>query len=565
MVGPVRWGTLQGRRVAAPLPLHVRLRGSPLPGMGFGVDSGCSAARSCGSGRPDPTTSPSIELDVEMETELDLRTGLVIGGAVAHTDETFAVHDPGQPSTVVGRAASATTDDSIRAVDAAHKAFGPWSATSGQERARQLTDALSALDADNDERVRLLVRENGKVRSEAAIEMQVFAQRFRLAAGLADLTDAVSSLPPTQTDESLDVASGDVNLPPVRSDVRRLPVGVVTIIVPFNWPLAILAASLPYALVTGNTAIVKPPPTAPLALVRTLEHLARQLPDGVVNVVTGSNEAVSPLIKDRRVGKVVFTGSTSAGRTIMRLAADNLARVTLELGGNDPALVLDDATLDESELRRLVTGSFLTTGQVCMGIKRIYVHRSRFDDLVDGMAQLLDDYRVGHGLADGTTMGPLNSARQRDHVNDLVSDAQQRGAQVQTLGQLHVNHEQADGHYLRPTLVLDPPEDTGIVQQEQFGPALPIVPFDDLDDVVDRTNSSWAGLCASVWSSDDDRAELVARRLRVGTVWINDANAVAEDDRAPFGGFRQSGIGRELGSEGLFETTELQTITFPAR
>jgi acyl-CoA reductase-like NAD-dependent aldehyde dehydrogenase len=207
----------------------------------------------------------------------------------------------------------------------------------------------------------MLMRENGKVLAEARIELEVFLARCRLAADLADRLGEVTTFDP----------------PLFRSRVERIPLGVVTIIVPYNWPLAILAASLPYALVAGDTVIVKPPPTTPLSVVRTLQHLSSALPAGVLNVVTGSNEEVAPLITDERVRKLVFTGSTAAGRTMMKMTAENMTRVTLELGGNDAAILLEDAQIDDEAIRRLVVASYLTSGQVCMGLKRLYVDRSR--------------------------------------------------------------------------------------------------------------------------------------------------------------------------------------------
>jgi acyl-CoA reductase-like NAD-dependent aldehyde dehydrogenase len=343
-----------------------------------------------------------------------------------------------------------------------------------------------------------------------------------------------------------------------------MPLGVVTIIVPYNWPLAILAASLPYALVAGNTVVVKPPPTTPLSVVKTLELLARGLPAGVLNVVTGSNEAVAPVISDPRVSRIVFTGSTQAGRTIMKAAAENMTRVTLELGGNDAGIVLEDAQLDDAAIERLVVASHLTTGQVCMGLKRLYVHRSRYDEVIDRMSEVLSAYIVGHGLDPEVTMGPLNSARQRDFVAELKAEAAAAGHEVREFGTLHDQAERSGGHFLLPSLVLDPSPDLRIVREEQFGPALPVLPFDDENAAIAAVNDDWSGLCSSVWSADPQRADDVARRLRTGTTWINNHNAVAEDDRAPFGGFRLSGIGRELGADGLLEFVEPHTITWHA-
>lgn len=487
-------------------------------------------------------------MSAHIEAGAEERVGLFIDGSAVETAETFEVIDPAAPREIVGRAACASREESCAAVASAHAAWLSWRELEPEARATALSDALSALGEDRDRRAEVLVRENGKVLSEARIELDVFEGRCRLAAGLASELREARRLP----------------APPFESEVETLPLGVVTIVVPYNWPLAILAASLPYALVAGNTVIVKPPPTTPLSMVRTVQHVAQQLPPGVLNVVTGSNDAVAPLITDPRVGKLVFTGSTGAGRTMMKLAAESMTRVTLELGGNDPAIVLDDAELDDAAIERLVVGGFLTTGQVCMGIKRLYVHRSRYEELVTRMSDALDRFHLGHGLAPDTTMGPLNNARQRDFVAELCDEARAAGDEVRELGVLDEESSAAGGFFLRPALVLDPAPGRRIVTEEQFGPALPILPFEDVGGLIDRLNEEWAGLCSSVWTADRDRATALARRLRTGTTWVNNHNAVAQDDRAPFGGFRQSGLGRELGVEGLLDFTEAHTITYPA-
>ena len=392
------------------------------------------------------------------------------------------------------------------------------------------------------------MRENGKVLSEAQVELQVFVNRCRLAAELAGELKSVRRLSPTQSTPKPTLSGRGAKEEqvqgeyPFRSEVTTMPLGVVTIIIPYNWPLAILAASLPHALVAGNTVVVKPPPATPLSVVRTLRTVAQALPPGVLNVVTGTNEAVAPLISDSRIRRIVFTGSTNAGKSIMVTAAQNVTRVTLELGGNDPALILEDALLDDDALGRLVISSFLTSGQVCVGIKRIYVHRSRYDEVVEGMGKQIAGYRAGHGLKPATTMGPLNTARQRDFVKELKEEAAAAGHEVREFGEIDAESIAAEGYFLRPALVLDPAPGLRIVTQEQFGPAQPILAYDNLL----------------------DRAASVAARLRTGTTWINNANAVAEDDRAPFGGFRESGIGRELGMEGLLEFVEYHTVTYPA-
>jgi acyl-CoA reductase-like NAD-dependent aldehyde dehydrogenase len=488
---------------------------------------------------------------------------LLIGGEPVVTGEWLDVMDPAAPKRLVGRVALASEALSRRAVDAAAKAAEGWGATEPRRRAEILLAALDALEAERSQNAALLVSENGKVRGEAEADIAVFAGRFRLAAGLVNELSEPRRLPRTAGAHGA-TSPLPAGAPPFRSEITHLPLGVVTIIVPFNWPLAILSASLPFALVAGNAVIVKPPPSAPLALTRVLTALASKLPPGVLSVVSGANSAVAPLITDPRIGRLVFTGSTTAGKAMMRMAAENLTRVTLELGGNDPALVLEDADLDRPTLERLARATFLTTGQVCMAVKRIYVHRSRYDELISGLSDYLAAQRIGPGSSPTTTMGPLNSARQRDFVRDLCGEARAAGHEVRELGSIDEEALAAGGFFLRPALVLDPAPGLRIVSEEQFGPAVPILPYTNVDAVIGQVNSEWAGLGSSVWSRDFEHAARVAARLRAGTTWINNASAMAIDDRAPFGGFRQSGMGRELGSEGLREFTEPHTVTFPA-
>jgi acyl-CoA reductase-like NAD-dependent aldehyde dehydrogenase len=477
----------------------------------------------------------------------EVRTGLYIAGEPRQTDDVFPVVEPADPERVVGYAAAATTEDAQAAVRAAHDAFPAWEEIGPRRRAELIVAALDGLEEDNDARVELLSRENGKVRMECEIEMQAMAGRFRLAADLADEATTVRTL----------------EGPPARTTVARLPLGVVSIIVPFNWPLAIMAAALPYALVAGNTAVVKAPPTTPLAFVRTVERIAAALPPGVLNVVSGHDEVLGPvLIQDPLVKKVNFTGSVRAGKAIMRMAADNLTRVTLELGGNDPALVLADAELDGDVIHRLAVGAFLTTGQVCMAMKRLYVHRSHYDDIVEGLTRELEATRLGPGLDPQATMGPLNTGRQRDFVAGLVEEARGQGAEVREAGTALEGAELGRGHFLQPALVLDPPSDAGIVTEEQFGPALPIIPFDDEQEAIRQANDTWAGLCSSVWSADPEHAAAVAARLRSGTTFVNAHNAPWLDNRAPFGGFNQSGYGREMGPEGIWAFMDTHSTSF---
>jgi acyl-CoA reductase-like NAD-dependent aldehyde dehydrogenase len=479
-------------------------------------------------------------------TDTELRTPLLIRGEERPAADSFPVYDPAHHGSVVGYAAAATADDAADAVTAAQEAWPAWAALSAAERTSIVLKALDGLDADADERAEILSRENGKVRFEAAIDLMVFVGRFHQAAEFS---------PELDRDEHI---AG----PPFTTTISKLSAGVVTIIYPFNWPLAILAASLPHALMAGNTVIVKPPPTTPLSSVLTLRHLVRALPPGVLNVVTGADEVVGPVVVgDPRIRHVCFTGSVGGGKRIMTMAAPNLTNVTLELGGNDPAVILDDADLDQAAFGRLSGATYMTTGQVCMAVKRLYVPRRRYDEVIDGLRATLEPTRVGPGLAEGTTMGPLNTQRQRDFVAELTEEARAAGAGVLTFGEY--SGSGGDGNYLLPSLVLDPARELRIVTEEQFGPALPVIPYDDEAEAVALANDTWSGLCSSVWSADTEHAMKVARQLRTGVTFFNNHNATAVDERAPFGGFNQSGIGRELGREGLLEFTETHVMAVP--
>ena len=475
-----------------------------------------------------------------------VRTGLYIGGDERQTSETLAVADPGKPGVVVGHAASASTEDVADAVAAAKGAFPAWSALSATERAAQMAEAIAGIADDRDADAAILSQENGKVRFEAWIDALVFEIRWNLALMIADEVDTGKTLP---------VAPGI----PVETAVSYQPLGVVTVIVPFNWPIAILGAALPHALLAGNTAIVKPPPSAPLATTRVVQRIAEKLPPGVLNVVTGKDENMAGLIQNTDVAKVCFTGSVNGGKRIMQMASSTLTRVTLELGGNDAAVFLEDAILDDVHLDRLYAAIFDTTGQICMNAKRVYVHHSRLDEVVAGLSARLEKAVIGYGLDEGTTMGPLNSSAQKAFVQDIIQEAKDAGADVREFGELP-GGDLAGGNFLRPAIVVNPDSTLRVVTQEQFGPVIPIIGFATEDEAIALANDTWGGLCGSVWTADPAAANRVGSQLVCGYVWVNDHGATRLDLRAPFGGMKQSGMGREQGIEGIRSFQDTRSI-----
>jgi len=487
-------------------------------------------------------------------TDSPARTGLWIDGAErpAEGARTYDLYNPARPDELVGHAAAASAGDVDAAVRAAHAAWPGWAATSYQDRAAMLmkiVDALVEDPADVDARSRLFCREHGKILKETLLEMTRLGDRFRLSASYADRL----------------AADEDIAGPPFDTIVTRQSRGVAALIVPWNWPLSILGAKLPQALMAGNTVVVKPSHSSALAPAMTLFKIASMLPPGVVNIVTGSaGEIGDALVGHPLVRFVNFTGSVEVGKHVMQVAARNLTPVTLELGGNDAAIVCRDAELDAGAFMRMYMGAFMSSGQICMALKRLYVHRSRYDEVVEGLTAAADRAVVGDGLLDDTTMGPLNNAKQLRIVQGMIAQARAAGAEVRECGTVPDPALYEAGYFQRPALVYDPDPGLDIVREEQFGPALPILPFDTEDEAVTRANDSRFGLCSSVWTTDRDRAVALARRLEAGYTYLNGHGPAAQDSRGPFGGFKDSGIGRNLGYEGVLQFQGYHSISGPS-
>jgi len=467
------------------------------------------------------------------------RHGLVIDGeVVAGEGGRYPVTNPVRPGEVVFEAPSASADQLQRAVAAARRAFSAWASIDRDERAAVVEQAAKAGEAavGAEGLDRLLTREHGKVLWEAMFDAGTLGA---MAGGFAAVV--AEALAPR-------VQGGGAR----RTEVHHVPHGVVGAILPFNWPVAVMGNKVIPALLAGNTVVVKAPPTCPGAVLATAAAMAGVLPPGVLNVLNGPEASLGrDLVAHRDVDMVSFTGGVATGAAVMAAAAERTKPVVLELGGNDPAILAPDVTIDEDLAGRLADAAFVTSGQVCMAIKRLYVHEDRFDALVDALVDRLSSTVVGDGLADGVTMGPVHLASAQRRVEEMVEEAEARGARVHRLGTVRPEDADAGGYLVRPALVEAPPPDTRIVREEQFAPALPVLPYRSLDEAVAAANDTDFGLCASIWSHDESLTADVAARLEAGTVFVNTHGMAAMDPAAPMGGWKRSGVGLELGPEGM--------------
>ena len=471
--------------------------------------------------------------------------GNLIAGHRVDSPEPFVVVDPAEADRVVGRAYAADAGLVDRAVEAAAAASAGWAALPLAERVAALSVAAAkAQEAINGgEWARLLVAEQGKILLEAGFEVGRVGALVEVFATLAERALA---------DEVVTDDQG-------RREVSYRPFGVVAAVTPWNWPVSLTMGKVVPALVAGNTIVVKPAPTTPLTITSILAAMSSELPAGTLNVVQGGGDVGAALVAHPMVRKVAFTGSTANGRRVYASAADGVRSLTLELGGNDPAVVLDDADLSPATLDRMLQAMFVPTGQVCWAIKRVYVDRRRHDELVDALVARLGSYVVGPGLDPRSYLGPLHIAPQRDKVRDLLAGSRASGAEVHEAGELLGDPDR--GYFLRPSLVTGLAPDAPLVVEEQFGPAVPVLAFDDIEQAVGLANDSEFGLCASVWSADVERGFDVARRLEAGQVFVNAHAGPALDYGTAIGGIKQSGVGREMGIQGLREYCEVRSVS----
>ena len=448
------------------------------------------------------------------------------------------------PSTLesVGEVPASTTKDVASVVEAAARAFPAFSQTPFAERAAILKRAARSLRDAADEIAAILTREQGKPFKEARIEVERCADTFDLY-GASDVCAESSSR----------------ELPGKTARVVRRPLGVCAAIVPWNFPLTLMANKLVPALATGNTVVVKPAPTTPLAASRCIELLcAAGLPRGVVGVVIGGVDVGVALIEHPLVRKVSFTGSTVTGKSIMASASKGLKRLTLELGGNDAMIVCEDADL-VGAARAAAVGRFFNAGQACIATKRIYVQRSKYDEFVSRVAERATNLPIGDGFDPKVRMGPLHSKAQRESVEDFVRDALSRGAKVAAGGG---RPSQGPGYFFEPTVLVGVPDDARLIHEECFGPVLPVIPFDTIEEAFALANGTVFGLGSSIWTGDSALQERAVRELDAGYTWINDI--ATDHDTLPFGGVKESGFGKERGVEVLNEYTEAKSVVVGA-
>jgi phenylacetaldehyde dehydrogenase len=496
-------------------------------------------------------TVTMIEPSSEIQSFLSQKHKLLIGGkrVDAINSETFEVQNPANNS-VIAYAPKGGKEDINRAVHAARDAFenGPWGKFTASERGKLLWKLADLIETLTEEFAQLETLDNGKpLTISRAADIPLTVDHFRYYAGLATKIHG----------ETLDISVPYAPGASFFDFTLREPIGVVGQIIPWNFPLLMAAWKLGVALAAGNCVVLKPAEQTPLTALRLADLFAEAgFPGGVVNIVTGFSEAGAALSSHNGVDKVAFTGSTEVGHEIVKASAGNLKRVSLELGGKSPSIVFPDANLDVAATG--VAGAiFFNHGQCCCAGSRLLVHKNVYDELIGRVSEQANKIKLGPGMHPETEMGPLVSTEQKNRVLDFINSGKNEGAKILTGGD-SPSGDMSSGCYVNPTVFEKIQSNMEIVQAEIFGPVLVAAPFEDLDEVITRSNDTNYGLAASVWTSDINKAHKVARELKAGTVWVNCHNIF--DANAPFGGYKQSGYGREMGVHALESYTQIKNV-----
>lgn len=466
---------------------------------------------------------------------MEVRYDMLVNGKLTRGGRTLDVVDPATAE-VFAACACASREEIEDAVTASAAAFPTWSATSLDERRAVLIKMAEAIETNLESIARTLTSEQGKPIGDAQGEVGGAAYFLRYYAGL--------EIPVEMIEDS----------EARRIELHRRPLGVVAAIVPWNFPVLTAVNKVGAALITGNTVVVKPAATTPLATLQVAALWRDIVPAGVVNIVIDKNDLGDVLTSHPLVRKVSFTGSTTTGMKVMASGSNTLKRMTLELGGNDSGIVLDDCDPDIVS-QQLFDSAFTNNGQVCIALKRLYVHDSQYDAICSKLAEIANATIVGPGSQQGTQLGPVQNRVQFDKLKTLIEETRTAGTII-----AGGDSPEGPGYFINPTIVRDISDNARLVTDEQFGPVLPVMRFSDLDDVVARANDSSFGLGNSVWSSDSERAGAVAAQLDSGTVWINKHGDIGPD--TPFAGAKMSGVGIEMGMHGLLEFTQAKVINF---
>jgi acyl-CoA reductase-like NAD-dependent aldehyde dehydrogenase len=460
---------------------------------------------------------------------------LLIDGESVRGREWFDVIDPAT-ARAFARCPAAGRDELERAVAAARRAFLTWRETTYEMRRELIGRMAQRLREHQAELAELLTREQGKPLGQARDEI---ARAATQAEGMAQI--------PIESEILVQDAER-------RIELRYYPLGVAAVITPWNAPINLAAGPLTSALYTGNTVLLKPSPYTPLSTLKLGELLGEVFPRGVINVLAGGDELGRWMCEHPGIDKISFTGSVASGKQVMASAAGTLKRLTLELGGNDAAIVLED--VDPQKIApKLFFAAFVNSGQVCMAIKRIYAHERIYAALCTALAQEAQKARVGSGLDPNTQLGPIQNKEQYERVRGILEDTRRAGARILAGGEV----PQGPGYFIPPTIVADIDEHSRLVQEEQFGPIVPILKFSDVEDALRRANATRYGLSGSVWSADPERAAQIAARLEVGTAWVNQHRATSAT--VPFGGAKESGLGRQYSVLGLKAYLEPRVIS----
>tara|TARA_B100000787_G_scaffold154897_1_gene129985 strand:+ start:854 stop:2269 length:1416 start_codon:yes stop_codon:yes gene_type:complete len=470
-----------------------------------------------------------------------MQFNMIINGNKVDAEDHFNVYNPATEE-IIAQCPAATEENLNAAVTAAREAFPAWSKTSDDQRKEKVNALADIISNNMNELAQLITQEQGRPLN--GIGFGSFAE----VGGSEYWTRCTAELTlPIEIAEETDTH---------RAEIHRKPLGVVGSITPWNFPLLIAIWHVIPAIRSGNTVVLKPSSFTPLVALRFVELAQEVLPPGVLNIITGEGGMGRLITSHPDIDKIVFTGSTATGKNIMKNASDSLKRLTLELGGNDAAIILPDIDVKENA-SAIFEAAFINNGQTCAALKRLYVHEDIYEEMCEELTIIANTVTVANGMEDGAQLGPIQNRAQFELVRELVDDAKSSGARILTGG----DAPEGIGYFYPVTLVADISDGTRLVDEEPFGPVLPIIKYSDVEDALQRANDNPNGLGGSVWSGNPAQALELAKRLECGTAWIN--NHASLSPNVPFGGVKQSGVGVEFSTHGLKEFTSIQSIVIP--